>query len=64
MEEAAAMEDLQRPRGSIGVGKKEDWEGRTQRVTLTHGSRKPGWKCEMELLYADDKPGEEPSPAD
>lgn len=38
IEEAAAMEDPQRPRWSIGMGEKNDWEGRTQRVTLTHGS--------------------------
>lgn len=54
-ESPSAMEDPPRPRWSIGVGKKEDCEGRTQRVTLTCGSRKPGWKCEMELLYTDDE---------
>lgn len=60
-QEGATMEDPPRPRWSIGVGKKQDWEGRTQRVALTHGNRKLDWKHEMELLYADNEVGEKPN---
>lgn len=55
--------NLPKPRRSICIEKKEDWEVRTWKVTFAHGSRKLGWKREMELLYTDDKAGEEPSQA-
>lgn len=35
----------------VGVGKEEDWEGRTKGVTLTCGSQQHGWRCKIELLY-------------
>lgn len=54
MEEAATMEEPQKLRWSVGMGKK-DWERRTHR--FTHGSRKLGWKHEMKLQYYDDEQG-------
>lgn len=38
-EEATSLGDLSKPRWSIGIGKRDDCEGRTKEVTLTRGSR-------------------------
>lgn len=50
VEEASALESPTKLRWSLGVGKKEDWEGRAQRVTFTQGIRKKGWQRDRELL--------------
>lgn len=60
MEEAAFLEDLLKLRWSVGMGKKEDWKGRTKGVALIHGSRKHGWWPEMEVLYDVSELEEEP----
>lgn len=55
LEEAAALEDSSWPRWSLGVGKREDWEKRTQRVTFTRGRGKKTWKKGTELLFDEEE---------
>lgn len=50
LDEAETGENLAKLRWLIGVEKKEDWEGRSRKLTLHCRSHKLGWKCEMEWL--------------
>lgn len=52
--------DSAKPRWSIGVGKKDDWEGKTKGVTLTGGNHRHGWKEELEVLEDKEEEGNEP----
>ncbi|XP_060541565.1 zinc finger protein 213-like [Pantherophis guttatus] len=49
-EDEVTLENPEKPRWSIGIGKKDGWDERTRGVTLNRGNRKPGWKLELEAL--------------
>lgn len=53
-----------RPRWSIGIGKKDDWEGWTKGVTLIQDSCRCGWKEELEALEDDEEEGDKLDHAD
>lgn len=67
MEEVRSLGDLWRPRWSIGVRKKEDWEGKTKEVTLnqvSHGGQQRERQPELQELEDDEEEGRESDHAD
>ncbi|XP_060550100.1 uncharacterized protein LOC132712497 [Pantherophis guttatus] len=49
-EDEVTLGNPEKPRWSIGIGKKDGWDERTRGVTLNRGNQKPGWKLELEAL--------------